>query len=119
MQDELAHFASRRTRAAGTFHPLLRDLYKGGSEHEFPLPEQLDIRANLLSLASRGATADRAGPDSKLLAALRDVVGERGIVEKRTSLKVYECDGYTLEKAAPGLVLLPQTTAEAARIVTL
>jgi glycolate oxidase len=48
---------------------------------------------------------------------LRAIVGERGMVEGRSSLKVYECDGYTLEKAAPGLVVLPATTDEASRVV--
>jgi glycolate oxidase len=61
----------------------------------------------------------RAGIGAPLLAALRDVVGERGIVEGRASLKVYECDGYTLEKAAPELVLLPATTEEASQVITL
>ena len=53
------------------------------------------------------------------MARLRDVVGEHGIVERPTALKVYECDGYTLEKAAPQLVVLPETTREAARVVTM
>ena len=48
---------------------------------------------------------------------LRAIVGERGLVEGRSSLKVYECDGYTLEKAAPSLVVLPATTDEASRVV--
>jgi glycolate oxidase len=57
--------------------------------------------------------------DSSLRAALFDVVGDRGLVDRPTSLKVYECDGYTLEKAAPALVLLPETVQEAARCVSL
>jgi glycolate oxidase len=63
--------------------------------------------------------AKPAGLDLQLLRELRSVVGPRGIVEGRSSLRVYECDGYTLEKAAPELVVLPQTTAEAARVVSL
>ncbi|MBI5504330.1 MAG: FAD-binding protein [Deltaproteobacteria bacterium] len=41
------------------------------------------------------------------------------MVEGRASLKVYECDGYTLAKAAPDLVLLPQTTAQASEVIKL
>ncbi len=76
--------------------------------------------------ASPAAAVRRAAPlasvvkmDASLATALRDIVGDRGIVEKPTSLKVYECDGYTLEKTAPRLVLLPETTREASRVVSL
>ena len=69
--------------------------------------------------AAQAAAPARTGLGSQLLSALRDVVGERGIVEGRTSLKVYECDGYTLEKAAPELVILPETTGEAAQVISL
>lgn len=68
-------------------------------------------------VAARPRTRTSIG--APLLAALRDVVGERGIVEGRASLKVYECDGYTLEKSAPELVLLPRSTEEAAQVITL
>jgi glycolate oxidase len=54
-----------------------------------------------------------------LVSALRAVVGDRGLVEGRTSLKTYECDGYTLERSAPDLVVLPRTTDEASRVITL
>ncbi len=69
------------------------------------------------AIAPHGTPRAVIGP--QLLAALREVVGERGIVEGRASLRVYECDGYTLEKAAPDLVVLPQTTEEASRVVAL
>jgi glycolate oxidase len=56
-------------------------------------------------------------PDARLVETLRDIVGDRGIVRGKTSLKVYECDGYTLERSAPDLVVLPETTEEAVRVV--
>ncbi|HYC56403.1 MAG TPA: FAD-linked oxidase C-terminal domain-containing protein [Candidatus Binatia bacterium] len=57
--------------------------------------------------------------DKNILGQLRAIVGERGIVGGRASLKVYECDGYTLEKAAPQLVVLPETVEQTARVVSL
>lgn len=50
---------------------------------------------------------------------LARIVGPAGIVEGRASLAVYECDGYTLEKARPELVVLPASTEEMSRVVGL
>ena len=47
-----------------------------------------------------------------LVARLRAVVGADGIVDRPEALLVYECDGYTLERAAPEAVVLPRTPAE-------
>jgi glycolate oxidase len=52
-----------------------------------------------------------------LVARLRAVVGEDGIVDRPEALLVYECDGYTLERAAPEVVVLPRTPAEVADVV--
>jgi glycolate dehydrogenase FAD-linked subunit len=48
---------------------------------------------------------------------LSQIVGSDGIVDGRDSLVVYECDGYTLERAAPELVVLPRTPAQVAAVV--
>jgi len=50
---------------------------------------------------------------------LRDIVGDAGFVDGAAGLRVYECDGYTLEKARPDLVVLPATTDEVSRVVAL
>ncbi len=57
--------------------------------------------------------------DKKLLSELRAIVGADAVVEGRSSLKVYECDGYTLAKAAPELVVLPGTTTQASEVIKL
>lgn len=57
--------------------------------------------------------------DSTLLSHLRDIVGPGGIVEKSTALAVYDCDGYTLEKSVPEVVVLPRTTEEVAAVMRL
>jgi glycolate oxidase len=49
----------------------------------------------------------------------KDVVGPDGFVDSGAGLRVYECDGYTMEKARPELVLLPASTDEASRVVRL
>jgi len=50
---------------------------------------------------------------------LRDLVGDDGVVDRPEALLVYECDGYTLERAAPDLVVLPRTPDEVSRILRL
>ncbi len=50
---------------------------------------------------------------------LRALVGDDGVVDADDVLLVYECDGYTLERAAPELVVLPRTPAETAAVVRL
>jgi glycolate oxidase len=48
---------------------------------------------------------------------LAAIVGLDGIVTAAASLAVYECDGYTLERAIPQVVVLPRTTDEVARVL--
>ena len=49
--------------------------------------------------------------------ALVRIVGKDGVLTGRTDLRVYECDGYTLERSVPEVVALPRTTDEVARVV--
>jgi hypothetical protein len=37
---------------------------------------------------------------------LCSIVGADGVVDRAAGLRVYECDGYTLDRAIPELVLL-------------
>jgi glycolate oxidase len=57
--------------------------------------------------------------DTTLISHLRDIVGLDGVVTQPAALSVYECDGYTLEKAIPEVVVLPRSAAEVAAIVKL
>ncbi len=57
--------------------------------------------------------------DGRIIQGLRAIVGDEAVVARPTELKVYECDGYTLEKRAPEVVVLPQSTEQAAAIVRL
>jgi glycolate oxidase len=54
-----------------------------------------------------------------LLASFRAIVGADGVIDRPEALLVYECDGYTLERAAPELVLLPRSPQEVSAVLRL
>lgn len=55
---------------------------------------------------------------SAFLRDLERIVGAAGIVSSAAGLRVYECDGYTLERARPEVVVLPGSTAEVSAVVS-
>lgn len=55
----------------------------------------------------------------ELIDALIALVGSDGVIRRPAELRVYECDGYTLEKAVPDVVVLPSSTQQVAAIVRL
>ena len=57
--------------------------------------------------------------DPQVLAALGDLVGPDGLITRPGQARVYECDGWTLEKRVPEAVVLPRTPAEVAAVVRL
>jgi len=57
--------------------------------------------------------------DGRVLSALRAIAGEDAVVARPSELRVYECDGYTLEKNAPEVVVLPRTTEQVSAILRL
>jgi glycolate oxidase len=50
---------------------------------------------------------------------LRAIVGPDGVVDRPETLGVYDCDGYTLERSTPELVVLPRTPAAVAAVLRL
>jgi glycolate dehydrogenase FAD-linked subunit len=54
-----------------------------------------------------------------LAARLRALVGDDGVVDRPEALFTYECDGYTLERAAPELVVLPRSPEQVAAVIRL
>ncbi len=49
---------------------------------------------------------------------LREFLPRRSVISKKQELLVYDCDGLTMERKSPPLVVLPETTAEVSRILT-
>ena len=54
---------------------------------------------------------------SSLVAQLAEIVGRDGLLSAREELLVYECDGYTIEKNPPDVVVFPTTTEQVVAIV--
>ena len=48
----------------------------------------------------------------RLITEFRSIVGDAGLVSGPEQLRTYECDGLTLFRVVPDLVLLPATTEE-------
>ena len=55
--------------------------------------------------------------DMSTIDRLRELVGEDGVVDNATALSTYDCDGYTLEKSTPDIVVLPHSTEEMVAVV--
>ncbi|MBI4531709.1 MAG: FAD-binding protein [Candidatus Latescibacteria bacterium] len=47
------------------------------------------------------------------------IVGHDSVITSETERRTYECDGYTVEKVIPGVVVLPRTTEQVAGVVKL
>lgn len=58
-------------------------------------------------------------PPPTLLAELAAIVGEDAVLSDRSARRVYDCDAYTVDKAAPAAVVLPQSTEQVAALVKL
>jgi glycolate oxidase len=54
-----------------------------------------------------------------LLDRLRSIVGPAGLLSSPSELLVYECDGFTIEKNRPDVVVFPTSTEQIAQIVQL
>lgn len=56
--------------------------------------------------------------DGAMLARdLRRIVGADAVITDPTELATYDCDAYTIEKALPTVVVLPQTTEQVVQVV--
>ena len=58
-------------------------------------------------------------PAGSLAARLCEIVGADGVIDDPTSLSVYDCDGYTLERGVPDVVVLPPTPETVADVLRL
>ena len=56
---------------------------------------------------------------TQLLSRLRGIVGDDGLLFNPEELLVYECDGYTVEKKVPDVVVFPTSTEQVVAVVRL
>mgnify|MGYP003352347329 CR=1 FL=1 len=55
----------------------------------------------------------------QLLDGLKSIVGEKSVLTSQAELRAYDCDAYTVDKARPTFVVLPETTEQVSEIVKL
>jgi len=55
----------------------------------------------------------------RIVDQLRKIVGAEGVLSARSDLLVYECDGFTIERNSPDVVVFPTTTEQVSQIVRL
>jgi glycolate oxidase len=65
----------------------------------------------------RRAVSTTIAPPPALARELAAIVGADGVITDLAARTVYECDGFTLERAVPDLVVLPRSTEEVARVL--
>ena len=65
------------------------------------------------------STPGAAQPEipASLTEALRAIVGDAGVVSDEAGTRVYECDGFTLARKSPQVVVLPGNRAEVVEVV--
>src|SRR5687767_8986773 len=56
-------------------------------------------------------------PIPHIVNQLRQAVGAENVLSAHSDLLVYECDGFTIEKNSPDIVVFPRNTADVAQIV--
>lgn len=56
---------------------------------------------------------------AEVIRRLRDIVGDRFVLDKEMELQAYDCDAFTLIKHRPLCVVLPETTEQVAQVVRL
>lgn len=65
------------------------------------------------------SSVPRTAIAAEFLAALRGIVGAEGLLADQDELLVYECDGFTIEKNVPDVVVFPTSTEQVVSIVKL
>jgi glycolate oxidase len=68
---------------------------------------------------SAGATQGGAIDWQRLAGQCRRILSERAVIAARQELLAYDCDGLTLHRYQPPLVVLPETTEQVAAVVRL
>ncbi len=70
-------------------------------------------------MTTPAAAAPRTTIAADFMAALRNIVGDGGLLADRDELLVYECDGFTIAKNVPDVVVFPTSTEQVVAVVRL
>lgn len=65
------------------------------------------------------ATLETSTVPAELTDALCGILGGSNVLSSRSQMLVYECDGFTIEKNCPDVVVFPTTTEQVAQVVKL
>src|SRR5438094_901158 len=65
------------------------------------------------------SATSKSGVAAEFVAALREIVGADGVLADPDELLVYECDGFTIAKNVPDVVVFPTSTEQVVAIVKL
>jgi len=65
---------------------------------------------------SNSSLADTIIP-SRCIEALRGIIGSEGVLTAFSERMVFECDGFTIDKDCPDVVVFPETTEQIAAVV--
>ena len=68
-------------------------------------------------MASSNVSASAATVSTAFIEALRQIVGDDGLISNADELLVYECDAFTMEKNLPNVVVLPRSTEQVVAVV--
>src|SRR6516225_6185739 len=80
-------------------------------------PFSLQPPASAGPALAAGSRLNSAG--DALADRLRAIVGSNGLITSPSELLVYECDGYTIEKNPPQVVVFPTSTGQVVQVVCL
>jgi glycolate oxidase len=70
-------------------------------------------------MTATASTSSQPGIAAEFVGALREIVGGEGLLIDRDELLVYECDGFTIAKNVPDVVVFPTSTEQVVAIVKL
>jgi glycolate oxidase len=71
-----------------------------------------------MSTATASAKTSGSPSTAELIARMKAIVGPDNVLTATAELAVYECDGFTIEKNRPDVVVFPTTTEQVVEIVT-
>src|SRR5712664_1943723 len=71
----------------------------------------------MVEFCERGSATAMTSIDDNLLAQFRQILGIESVISRPTELKVYECDGWTVGKSIPEVMLLPRSTSQLSAVI--